>query len=52
MLGHKWYHECKARTPHIDRAVLDDIVKQHLSDMTEEERIRNVNKNEVIEWNP
>lgn len=52
MLGHKWYHECKARIPHIDREVLDDIVKQHLVDMTQEERDRNQNNDTVIEWNP
>jgi 5'-3' exonuclease len=52
MIGHKWYHECKARTPHIDRRVLEDIVKKHFTDFTDEEKERNINKSEVIEWNP
>ncbi len=52
MIGHKWYHECKARTPHIDRRLLEEITQKHTVDMTDEERERNVNKEEVIEWNP
>ena len=51
MLGHKWYHECKARTPHIDRTILDDIVKQNLDAMSEEEQQRNVNSKDVSVWN-
>ena len=54
MLGHKWYHECKAQIPDMDRTVLNDIVVQHMEggDFTEEERLRNTLKDEIVEWNP
>ena len=52
LLGHKWYHECKAQLPHINREILMSLVKQHEVDFTDEEKRRNALKDEVIEWNP
>jgi hypothetical protein len=54
MLGHKWYHECKALIPDMDRIVLNDIVTLHVTDgsFTEEEQARNTLKDEIVEWNP
>jgi 5'-3' exonuclease len=52
LLGHKWYHECKAQLPHINREILASLVKQHESDFTDEEKRRNGLQNEVVEWNP
>ena len=50
MLGHKWYHECKARMPYIDRNLLADIVERHMPDFSEEEQLRNNNRFEVIKF--
>ena len=51
LLGHKWYHECKAQLPYINRDILTDLVKQHEADFTDEEKERNKLMNVLIEWN-
>lgn len=51
MLNHKWYHECKALIPYIDREILASLIDKHECDFSENERVRNLNLNLIREWN-
>jgi 5'-3' exonuclease len=39
--GNKWLHECRALLPHINRELLDQLVRAHEPDYTPAERRRN-----------
>jgi 5'-3' exonuclease len=51
MLNHKWYHECKALIPFMDRTLLSSVIDKHEGDFTDTEKMRNLNLNVKHEWN-